>query len=291
MKWLLAMSSIIYAMSATAGDLLIVQSHVLTQLYGSSIVTHILHEQQALNPKSDIAIEVIHNRTFTFDSSPYSRDSWTKYLSRFVGEHKPKQVLFLGEDPVDLGPDVKVSASGVLSDAEKLNTTALTANFDYDNTRNKLYVINGISKRSQLRAKALIAKVPQLEATEYSVRTEKELRVLLLKLNSEPKGTLLLNVFQLQDEWGDVIDFKRIEDIFMRVNNRHVEVGICTNGFRTEFAIGPTAKEAGFLAITSDKQQPYASSCANLRRLSETYGMDIYLKSMGKFDIVEGGDG
>lgn len=283
MKWLLASLSLIYSLTVSAQSLLVVQSAQIHDLYGNSIVTALLTDQGVEH------VDVFHARLFINDASDYSRTNLRRVLLEYVKKNKPANVLFLGEPELDIGVPIKYSS--VIVGGEDYNTTALTALRNYDADYNHVYIVSGPSHVSQLRKDSLVKKLDGFEISTYTVTTVLDFQKRLLALQDEPRGIVVLNAFTLLDEWNQDVGFAELENIFVSVNKRHLDVGLCRRKFKTTFGLGPTPKEAAELAMDSyhnGTNVPHISSCANLSRVKKRW-LPVYRKAQGNFDIVIGG--
>ncbi|MNG01789.1 hypothetical protein D3C84_847830 [compost metagenome] len=141
-----------------------------------------------------------------------------------------------------------------------------------------------------MRLADLKKQLGEKKTEEFDVDTVLEFRTLLQKLQGEPKGTIVLNVFTLVDEWNSNVGYTEIEKLLVTANSRHLDVGICRTGFKTTFALGPTPSEAAVIAmgVYDQSSKSHISSCANLKRVKAKW-LPVYRVSIGKFDIVEGG--
>lgn len=285
MRRLLAIGSLIYCVMANAQSLLVVQSSTVNDLYGNTIIAKILEDQNG----SVDHIAVFNARQFTHDRSKHSREILVKVLRFTVEQSPPSELLFLGEPVVDVGVPAKYSS--VLIGSATFNTTALKAASIYNKKWSSVYIISGTSILANLRLQELRKQLGDVEPEVTTVSTVLEYRAALLALQDSPKGTLVLNVFTLLDEWQEPVGFDEIEDLMVKTNRRHVDVGICRNGFKTTLAIGPTPAEAAALATApySQASNSHISSCANLSRVVPKW-LGIYRATMGKYDIVEGGN-
>lgn len=284
MKWVLVVASLILCSTVNAQSLTVVQSATIYDLYGNSIVSKMLVNE------TDHRIGVFNVREFSHDASARSRDSLKVVVKEWVGRRKPTPdlVIFLGEPVFDVGIPSKYSS--VLIGSEAFNTVAITAASAYNSQWDPIYMINGTSPLSILRATELKRQLGDRKVESFDVDTVLDYRKLLQKLQGEPKGTIVLNVFSLLDEWRKPVGYGEIEKLLLTANSRHIDVGLCRDGFKTTFALGPTASEAVDLAMFSYEQstKTHISSCANLGRVKAKW-FDVYRKSMGKFDVVEGG--
>ncbi|AGS82128.1 hypothetical protein O152_gp233 [Pseudomonas phage PaBG] len=285
MRRLLAIGSLIYCVMANAQSLLVVQSATVNDLYGNTIIAKILEDQNG----SVDHIAVFNARQFTHDRSAHSREILSKVLRTYVEHSKPSALLFLGEPIVDVG--IPTQYSSVLIGSTSFNTTALKAASIYNKHWSPVYVISDNSVLANLRLQELRRQLDGIELDVTTVSTVIEYRQALLDLQDQPKGTLVLNAFSLLDEWQDSVGFAEIENLLVKTNRRHVDVGICRNGFKTTLAIGPTPAEAAALATApySQASNSHISSCANLSRVVPKW-LGLYRATMGKYDIVEGGN-
>lgn len=284
MKGLWALASLIYCLTVDAQSLLVVQSATVHDLYGNSIVAQLLAVEREPH------IFVFNARRFTYDTSAYSRESLKRVLKAAVERSKPSLILYLGEPEFDTGFPSKYSS--VLIGADNFNTAALRAASSYNEKWAKTYIVTDSSALATLRLTELKTRLEGLDVEIHIVNTVLEYRKLLLDLQKEAVGTIVMNVFGLKDEWNNTVGYAELEKIMVATNRRHIDVGICRSGFKTALAVGPTPKEAASLAIASYNKplNLHISSCANLSRLkSKPSWLSLYRKSMGKFDIVEGG--
>lgn len=284
MKRLLALGSLIYCLTVNAQSLFVVQSATISDLYGSTIVAKILEKENGSTDR----IGYFNARQFTHDRSPYSRELLARVLRENIALAKPKIVLFLGEPVVDVGIPVKYSS--VLVGSTSFNTVALKAASIHDKKWSSIYVISDASILANLRLQELRDQLKGVKFDVREVSTVIEYRDVLLTLQSEPRGTLVLNAFTLLDEWNEPVCYDEIEQLLVATNRNHVEVGICRRGFKAAFALGPTPKEAATIAMLPYSQQSktHISSCANLHR-SMAMWPEVYRATMGKYDLVEGG--
>ena len=284
MKRLLALGSLIYCLTVNAQSLFVVQSATISDLYGSTIVAKILENENGATDH----IGYFNARQFTHDRSAYSRGLLAGVLRENIKLAKPKIILFLGEPVVEVGVPVKYSS--VLVGAASFNSVALKAASIHNKKWSSVYVVSDSSILANLRLQELRGQLKDVEVDVRVVSTVLEYRDVLLKLQREPTGTLVLNVFTLLDEWKEPVGYDEIEQLLVATNRTHVEVGICRRGFKTAFALGPTPMEAANLAMLPYSQQSktHISSCANLHR-SMTLWPEVYRATMGKYDIVEGG--
>lgn len=284
MKRLLALGSLIYCLTVNAQSLFVVQSATISDLYGSTIVAKILENENGATDR----IGYFNARQFTHDRSAYSRGLLAGVLRENIKLAKPKIILFLGEPVVEVGVPVKYSS--VLVGAASFNSVALKAASIHNKKWSSVYVVSDSSILANLRLQELRGQLKDVEVDVRVVSTVLEYRDVLLKLQREPTGTLVLNAFTLLDEWKEPVGYDEIEQLLVATNRTHVEVGICRRGFKTAFALGPTPMEAANLAMLPYIQQSktHISSCANLHR-SMTLWPEVYRATMGKYDIVEGG--
>lgn len=282
MKWLLVVGLLILCVTGNAQSLSVVQSAIVHDLYGNTIVSKMLTDED------DHMIDVLNVREFAHDNSSYSRDALTKVVRNWVGIRKPGLVLFLGEPALDIGVPTKYSS--VLFGGQTFNMVAVTAAADYNSKWDPIYIINGHSSLALLRYADLAKQLEGKKLEVFDVGTVLEYRTVIHNLQSEAKGTIVLNVFSLVDEWKNNVGFNEIESLLVTSNKRHVDVGICRSGFKTTFALGPTPAEAALLAMAAYNQpkKSHISSCANLDRVKANW-LPVYRTSLGKFDLVEGG--
>lgn len=282
MKWVLAVGSLILCSTVNAQSLSVVQSATIYDLYGNTII------EKMLANEDDHMIDVLNVREFAHDQSAYSRDSLTKVVKTWVDTRKPKLVVFLGEPALNIGYPTKYSS--VLFGGETFNMVAATALGAYSSKREAIYIISDNSALAALRLTDLKKQLGEKKSEEFDVDTVLEFRTLLQKLQGEPKGTIVLNVFTLVDEWNSNVGYTEIEKLFVTANSRHLDVGICRTGFKTTFALGPTPAEAAIIAmgVYDQPSKSHISSCANLKRVKAKW-LPVYRVSIGKFDIVEGG--
>lgn len=282
MKWLWALGSLILCSTANAQSLLVVQSATINDLYGNTIVAKMLTDE------SDGQIDVFNARQFAQDTSSYSRSNLATVLKSVIAQRKPALVVFLGESALDVG--MPASHSSVLFGTETFNTAAVIAASAYNTKWDPIYIISDHSSLGILRLVDLQKQLGDRKTEVYDVDTVIEYRTVLQQLQAEPKGTIVLNVFSLRDEWNEIVGYGEIEKLLVQANKRHIDVGICRTGFKTTFALGPTPAEAASIAMSTYDQpfKSHISSCANLTRLKSRW-LQVYRASMGKFDIVEGG--
>lgn len=282
MKWVLAAISLILCSTGNTQSLSVVQSATIHDLYGNTII------QRMLVNEDDHMIDVLNVREFTHDRSTYSRDVLTKVVKAWVEKRKPGLVVFLGEPALAIGFPTKYSS--VLFGGWTFNMVAATALGTYNAKFNPIYIITDSSAIAALRLVELQVQLGSTTSDVFSVDTVLDFRNVLQKLQGEPKGTIVLNVFSLVDEWNANVGYSEIEKLLVTANSRHLDVGICRTGFKTTFALGPTPGEAAILAMAAYDQpsKPHISSCANLKRVKAKW-LPVYRASIGKFDIVEGG--
>lgn len=282
MKWVLVVASLILCSTVNAQSLSVVQSATIYDLYGNTII------QKMLVNEDDHMIDVFNVREFAHDNSAYSRDSLTKVVKAWVEKRKPGLVVFLGEPALPVGYPSKYSS--VLFGGETFNMVAATALGTYNAKQDAIYIITDNSALAALRLADLKKQLGDKKPEVYDVDTVLDFRKLVQKLQGEPKGTIVLNVFTLVDEWNANVGYTEIEKLLVTANSRHLDVGICRTGFKTTFALGPTPAEAAVLAMAAYDQpsKPHISSCANLKRV-KAHWLPVYRASIGKFDIVEGG--
>lgn len=284
MRRLLAIGSLIYCVMANAQSLLVVQSDTVHDLYGNTIIAKILEDQNGAVDH----IAVFNARQFSHDRSEHSREILARVLKTYTDQSKPSMLLFLGEPVVELGVPMKYSS--VLIGSTTFNSTALKAASVYNKKWSPVYVISDDSILANLRLQELRQQLDGVDLEVTVVSTVLEYRRALLELQDQPKGTLVLNAFSLLDEWQEPVGYVEIEDLLVKTNRRHVDVGICRNGFKTTLAVGPTPEEAATLAMATYNQAStsHISSCANLSRIVPNW-LGLYRATMGKYDIVEGG--
>jgi len=282
MNWVLVVASLILCSTVNAQSLSVVQSATIHDLYGNTII------QKMLANEDDHMIDVLNVREFSHDNSAYSRDSLTNVVKAWVEKRKPDLVVFLGEPALNIGFSTKYSS--VLFGGETFNMVAATALGAYNPKEKAIYIITDKSALAALRLADLKKQLGDNTPEVFDVDTVLEFRKLVQKLQGEPKGTIVLNVFTLVDEWNANVGYTEIEKLFVTANSRHLDVGICRTGFKTTFALGPTPGEAAILAMAAYDQpsKPHISSCANLKRVKAKW-LPVYRASIGKFDIVEGG--
>lgn len=284
MRRLLAIGSLIYCVMANAQSLLVVQSSTVHDLYGNTIIAKILEDQHGAVDH----VAVFNARQFSHDRSAHSREILAKVLKDYTEKSKPSLLLFLGEPEVPVGVPTKYSP--VLTGPKTFNTTALKAASIYNKKWSPIYVISDDSILANLRLQELRQQLDGVELEVTAVSTVLEYRRALLELQDQPRGTVILNAFSLLDEWQEPVGYAEIEDLLVKTNQRHVDVGICRNGFKTTLAIGPTPEEAAALAMAPYNQAStsHISSCANLSRIVPKW-LGLYRATMGKYDTVEGG--
>lgn len=284
MKRLLVLASLIYSLSTNAQSLLLVQSATVNNLYGNAIANALLRRE-----KVD-SIDVFHARTFAHDVSDYSRDALKKAVEAYLQQAKPSEVLFVGERPEGLNMQIPSKYTPLLFGADSVNDVALRAASIYNPKWNKVYIVTGPSFNSKLREAEIAKWAEGLEVETFRVSTVLEYRKVLLDLQKQDTGTLVMNVFGLLDEWNQNVGYGELEDILLATNKRHLDVGICRDGFDTTFALGPTPEEAAtrVIALYSSNLKSHISSCANLLRLKEKW-LPVYRKTTGRFDVVIGG--
>ena len=115
------------------------------------------------------------------------------------------------------------------------------------------------------------------------VKNERELRLAIVELRQRPFGFLFVNVLTLRNNWGRVISYREVENIFVSANRKHMEIGICYRGFRTAYALGPTLDELP--AMIAGKYSTHV--CASVPRLVQLGALDHYMKHSGKFYFVQ----
>lgn len=282
MKWVLVVASLILCSTVNAQSLSVVQSATIHDLYGNTII------QKMLTNEDDHMIDVLNVREFSHDTSTYSRDSLTGVVKAWVEKRKPDLVIFLGEPALNVGVSTKYSS--VLFGGETFNMVAATALGTYNPKQSAIYIITDNSALAALRLADLKKQLGDTKPEVFDVDTVLDFRKLVQTLQGEPKGTIVLNVFTLVDEWNANVGYTEIEKLLVTANSRHLDVGICRTGFKTTFALGPTPSEAAVIAMAAYDQpsKPHISSCANLTRVKAKW-LTVYRASLGKFDIVEGG--
>lgn len=274
--------TIISCLSAHAQGLLIIQSAAISDLYGNSIATYILETKET---ESDY-VTVFRSRNFSHDRSERSRDVLTGVISSYVEEAKPTEILVLGNPVLALG--MPAIHHPILSGSQFFNNSALEAAPSFNVDWAPVYMISGRSVIESLRRQTVLDNVDRGVNVVY-VDTVQQYHKALLNLQKEPRGTLILNVFSVLDEWQQPVGYDTIEEIAVKTNTRHLDVGVCREGFKTALALGPTAREAAIMAMSSySSEATHISSCANLRRLNR-YWPGVYKATSGRYDLVEGG--
>lgn len=274
-RQLLAAVSIIYCLTLNAQELL-VQSSVVSDLYGNSIATYFIREQDKNY------MPVFNARQFAFDSSVHSRNSLRTALLHHSERLGVDTLIYLGEPMLNTGlNEVYVP----MPPPTEFNDIALRAAQTANPRNTNVYVINDNSYGSRSR-KVLFAA--DLDLEHYHVRTLQELRLLMRELDSLPRGTVVLNAFSLLDDWNKPVGFAQVEREFVQSNTKHVEVGVCRPGFRTAFALGPSSSEAALIAYAYvyGLPRPTFGSCVNLERAVSRWS-SVYRATMGQYDEVQ----
>lgn len=237
--------SLIYLYSSIlVGQELFVQSKTITDLYGSTF----LNEMDA---KNVIFLERDSNLNEVKNS-----------VSQYAAAHKFDKIVVLGQ-PQDLG----AKYIPVLTQFE---LPAILSGMP-------IYLLQGTGRLAQERKKVFESLNPE----EFEIRTDYDLRKALVELRKKPKGFIVINVFMMQDSWGDKRSYTAIEEIVTAHRTGHVEVGVCYAGFKTALAVGPTADPIDVSTVIAGGNSK--SVCVNLDRLRVLGRLDLYSQSAGKF--------
>lgn len=236
-----------FSLNAQSVDL-VVQSKAVSDLFGTSIIDHlgikdaILLERQARQP--DVA----------------------QVVKTYVKSEKIDNVILIGQ----------------FYDVGETKHIPVFTQFKIPNDffTEPVYVLQGASKLEEER-RNVIDKQVKITRT-FSVETEYDLRKAMTELRNLPKGFVFINVFSLKDNWGEKRSYKTIEEIVVNSNVRHVDVGICYDGYRTALAVGPTPEDTEVIA----KGENSTSICASLSRLVSLGRTDLYKQKTGSFYYV-----
>jgi hypothetical protein len=242
----LILASLIYLYSLigiASAETLVVQSHVITDLYGTTFA------------------EELSSQVVMLDRRARPKDV-THILNQYAQTEKYKEVTVLGQ----------------LYPIESSKRFSIVSQFTLNKViKDKVYVLQGAG---ELETERLAAIKEQTTVTEvFEMKTEHDLRLALIKLKRKDKGFLIINVFNLRDNWNAKLSYPAIEEIVVEANRTHVDVGICYKDFRTALAIGPTPDDA-IIVLTGGKS---TSICASLERLKKLGSMDIYDQLSGTF--------
>ena len=244
MRFVLASLIYLYSMMAVAApETLVVQSYAITNLYGTSfaeeISSHVVLLDQGARPK-----DVTH------------------ILNQYAQTEKYKDVTLLGQlYPIESSKRFSILSQFTLN---KVIT-------------DKVYVLSGTGELETERLAVIKSQIPVTEV--FEVKTEHDVRLALIKLKGKDKGFLILNAFNVRDNWNAKLPYTAIESIVVEANRTHVEVGICHKDFKTALAIGPTPDDA-IIVLTGGKS---TSICASLERLKKLGSMEVYNQLSGTF--------
>lgn len=252
--------SLIYVITANAGTTGIVQSSQFHSVYGTTVAELYVR-------RTGLPIQVLSVR----DTSYVTR--YTQEAVQSLIEQTPKSDKAIGIDVSMLGIST-VDFSNV-----EVNGLAIYAARKAFPARKNVYVISDYSNFSRLRFK-WIEQVAEVE--EFKVRTTSEFKGILKELQSQPRGTIVLNTTVLIDEWNKLVHYGDIEHIFIQSKPAHTEVGICRRGFKTTFAFGPSIEDT--VKIMLGEKPGHISSCVNISR---AYNKPVYLENIGGFDVVK----
>lgn len=242
MRFIIASVIYGYSLLASAGTL-VVQSHTITDLYGVTFAAEVGNDVVMLNQRARPK-DVTHT------------------LNAFVQAEKFKDVLVLGQP-------YQIDGSKRLSVVSQFTLNKVI--------KDKVYVLQG---NDDLARERLAQIQKQVSVTEvFEVKTEHDVRKAMLQLNKKDKGFLILNAFDVRDNWNAKLPYTAIEDIVIETNKTQVEVGICYKDFRTALAIGPAPDDAKLVLAGGDS----TSLCAALGRLKKLGSMDIYNQLSGTF--------
>lgn len=269
-----AAASLIYCMTTNAQDFMLVQSNTIHNLYGNAIATRLVKARP---------LAVFNARDFAFDRSVHSRTVLGATIKDISKDAAVKTVIYLDEPKGTTG--LRELHVQLLSTSTEFNDASLRAARLTNEDWTPVYVISEQTKTAAARFAWL--ETNKQSPVQYKVQTIAELRSTVFALNKEPMGTLVLNAFTLLDEWNKPVGYARIERELLAANTKHVEVGVCTPGFTTAYAIGPSAVDAAqsIEAAISGKTKARIGSCVNLKRASAR--PDVYRSVMGSFDLVQ----
>lgn len=208
MKRFLAALSIIFSMNANAGNLLVVQSNVVRDIYGFELTN---------NLNFDGFMRVISTNIID-DRNRYSE--LRTYLYRYIKRAYNRDTMLV------------IGSSSLEGDFTLIN---VMDEFDITFTNLPIYVI---SDNSAVAASRLRMLRTQRETENYFVGTELELTKLVSDLQKEPHGVIFINAFNITNEWNRILTYYEIENRIVKGNKNHVDVGVCGPSFSTSFAVG-----------------------------------------------------
>lgn len=243
MRTFIATLIYLYSLITCAGTL-VVQSHAVTDIYGS-----------------ELALNAGYKDVVFLDRVMRPQDV-THAINSFTLAEKYTDVILLG-------PTLAIDNSRRYPVLTMFQLNKVIAG--------NVYVLQG---KGTLESARLATIKEQVEVTEVlQVQTEQDLRKAMLVLNRKEKGFLIINAFYLRDNWNKYLTFPAIEKLVVGLNKTHVDVGICREGFQSALAVGPTSTEAA-LVLRGVKS---TSICASLERLKKLGSMELYDQLTGTF--------
>lgn len=243
MRFILATVIYLYSSMLVSQDLY-VQSQTITDLYGSAFLEKMDAKNVIFLERQAKAQEVKHA------------------VTQYAAAHKFDKIVVLGQKQDLEGKYFPILTQFKLP--EILNGMPV-------------YLLQGTTRLAQERKKIFEPLKPE----EFEVRTDYDLRKALVALRKKPPGFVVINVFSMQDSWGDKRPYSVIEETVILHRTGHVEVGVCYAGSKAALAVGPTADpiDVGLVLAGGNSE----SVCANLDRLRQLDRLDLYSQSAGKF--------
>jgi hypothetical protein len=217
MKWVILVLSLIYVVPAAGEQLLILQSKAVDDIYGKSMAIDLL-ESSDREYASLLVTELVE----------YPSDSaHARYLKRYITRtlSEPYTVLSLG----GLVPDVDVTEYNVL--------------LNFDLTFLKGREVHVVSDKTHLAAIRLAKIKEQVEVKSVVYATnDTELSLVVRRLPRGKNISVVINTFNIVDQWGVRQNYYLLESIINRATTNMV-VGVCGPNTRSDFSVGPTSDD------------------------------------------------
>jgi len=266
--WLIGL----FLLSATAlaeSIPLIIQPYYVKDIYGSEITSHL-----------PFKVSVLTLRNFEHDRY---RDSRYYALQRVYkkADVLNRPVFIIG----DKLPDVKGSYLSIFRD-KTCQCYTLGKSTVYDDHKplrkalsilesNKIYVISDGSEIAKYREDAVqtIMREVNADVEIKHIHSAVELRALLVALNKETRGVLVINAYDIADDSGERLYYRSIESVVTNFNKLHLEIGVYRANHPSALAIGldPADISAVIVSLLQGKAIPEAKvkSSVNVKRLSQ----------------------